>query len=74
MKLTTEKLKQIIKEEVERAQGSNKYEGMINSGDEATNELRDAIMKFVKDSSQLDDPQATIISIVEELLDSGPMK
>ena len=38
------------------------------SGSESANMLRKAVMKFVMDNPQLDNPKATVMAIVSELI------
>ena len=78
MKITKERLKEIIKEELSESygdmfdpynpEGHPEPEIPTMSGSESANILRKAVVKFVTDNPQLDNPKATVMAIVNELI------
>jgi len=68
MKLTKEQLTKIVTEELEKAIKESEPETPTMSGSESANMLRKAVVKFVMDNPQLDNPKATVMAIVSELI------
>ena len=78
MKITKERLKQIIKEEISESygdmfdpynsEGHPEPTNLTMAGSESANALRKQIRAFMKDNPQLANPKATIMAIINEVI------
>ena len=78
MKITKERLKKIIKEEISESygdmfdpynpEGHPEPTALTMAGSESANILRTAIRKFVEDNPQLANPKAVVAAIASEII------